>query len=172
VGPELGRLFKVYRQVLCWFDPGDAAAMFRAMPIFIWELQRTRQGIYGFPAIDGSGVKIATEQYAATFDPDDASREVSPGECARFHAAFVAPNFPALAPRCTKAVACLYTVTPDFQFVIDRHPQMPGVIVASPCSGHGFKHSAAIGEALADLAAGQAPRVDLAPFAFSRFQGP
>jgi sarcosine oxidase len=63
-------------------------------------------------------------------------------------------------------VSCLYTATPDFRFVIDRHPEMANVIVASPCSGHGFKHSAAIGEALAALARGITPRVDLSAFAW------
>ena len=68
-----------------------------------------------------------------------------------------------------KSVACLYTATPDFHFVIDRHPQMERVIVSSACSGHGFKHSAAIGEALADLVTEKPPRVDLAPFGWDRF---
>jgi sarcosine oxidase len=71
--------------------------------------------------------------------------------------------------RCVKAVTCLYTVTPDFGFVLDRHPQYERVLLASPCSGHGFKHSAAIGEALAEMATGGMPRFDLAPFALKRF---
>ena len=55
-----------------------------------------------------------------------------------------------MSPRCVRAVTCLYTVTPGFGFVIDRHPEWERVLVASPCSGHGFKHSAAIGEAIAE----------------------
>jgi sarcosine oxidase len=68
-----------------------------------------------------------------------------------------------------KSAACLYTATPDFHFVIDRHPGMRHVMVASPCSGHGFKHSAAIGEALATLALDGKSAFDLAPFALRRF---
>jgi len=68
-----------------------------------------------------------------------------------------------------RATTCLYTVTPDFGFVVDRHPQWRSVIVASPCSGHGFKHSAALGEALADLALERPPQFDLTAFAWSRF---
>ena len=71
--------------------------------------------------------------------------------------------------RCVKAASCLYTVTPDFGFVIDTLPGAERVIVASPCSGHGFKHSAAIGEALAEWVTDGAPRLDLAPFAIKRF---
>jgi sarcosine oxidase len=67
-----------------------------------------------------------------------------------------------------KAAVCLYTVTPDSRFVIDRLPSMPNVIVASPCSGHGFKHSAAIGECVARLATGGESPIDLTPFALPR----
>jgi sarcosine oxidase len=61
-------------------------------------------------------------------------------------------------------------VTRDFGFVIDRHPQHDRIIVASPCSGHGFKHSAALGEAIGDLAVGQPSRFDLGAFTLSRLQ--
>jgi sarcosine oxidase len=60
-------------------------------------------------------------------------------------------------------------VTRDFGFVVDRHPEMRNVIVASPCSGHGFKQSAALGEALADLVDGSAGALDLHPFSLARF---
>ena len=67
-----------------------------------------------------------------------------------------------------KAAACLYTVTPDSRFVIDRLPSSPNVIVASPCSGHGFKHSAAIGESLAQLVTSTDQRaIDLSTFALT-----
>ena len=85
------------------------------------------------------------------------------------HAKYVAPYLPDLSSRCIKAVSCLYTATPDAEFVIDFHPESKRVIVASPCSGHGFKHSAAIGEALAELAVDGKSRFDLRAFGFSRF---
>ena len=66
-----------------------------------------------------------------------------------------------------RSIACLYTTTPDFHFIVDRHPSMRDVIVASPCSGHGFKHSAAIGECLARLATGADSPIDLSPFALA-----
>ena len=56
-------------------------------------------------------------------------------------------------------MTCLYTVTPDSHFLIDRHPRNERVLVVSPCSGHGFKHSAGIGEAVAELATAGAQRV-------------
>jgi sarcosine oxidase len=60
----------------------------------------------------------------------------------------------------------LYTATPDFHFVIDRHPERAGVIVASACSGHGFKHSAAVGEAVAQLALDGRSILDIGNFSF------
>jgi sarcosine oxidase len=84
--------------------------------------------------------------------------------------ALVSPYMPHLTPECVRAVTCMYTVTPDWKFVIDRHPRHENVIVASPCSGHGFKHSAAIGEALAQLAMSGRSDIDLSAFSFDRFQ--
>lgn len=165
--------FKVSRQVLYWFDVDGPIDPWlpENCPIFIWDLRNRREGVYGFPAVDGprGGVKIATEQYLMTTTPEENVRDVTPDEIAHMHARYVAPYFPSLSARCVKAVTCLYTVTPDFGFVIDRHPGMDRVIVASPCSGHGFKHSAAIGEALAGLTLDGQSRFDLLAFGFARF---
>ena len=67
-----------------------------------------------------------------------------------------------------RAEACLYTNTPDGHFLIDFHHRHPQVILASPCSWHGFKHSAAIGEVLADLVTQSASRLDLGLFGRDR----
>jgi len=112
---------------------------------------------------------VATQQYEKTTTPDTVDRAVSPDETATMHRTYVAPYLPALSERCIKAVACLYTATPDSGFVIDNHPESDRVIIASPCSGHGFKHSAAIGEALAELTTEGRSRFDLRPFALQRF---
>ncbi len=163
----LAARFAVTRQVQYWFEAPDAASHAApAFPVFIWELQEKRHVIYGFPAIEGGLVKVATEQYDVTVAPDrlETQPEATEEERRWMHAELVAPYLPGVGPRCARAATCLYTATADFQFVIDRLPGSPRVIVASPCSGHGFKHSAAVGEALADLATGAAPRVDLSPF--------
>jgi sarcosine oxidase len=76
---------------------------------------------------------------------------------------------PQLSSRCLRSTTCLYTVTPDFGFVVDTLPGTSNVLIASPCSGHGFKHSPAIGEALAQWATGRAKPDALAPFAIDRF---
>ena len=67
------------------------------------------------------------------------------------------------------ATVCLYTNSPDENFILDTHPEHPAVFIASPCSGHGFKFSIAIGELIADDLMGEKPRFDLTPFRIGRF---
>ncbi len=167
---RLSGLFRVHRQVLFWFAPDDEDAFTVArFPTFIWELAGRAQAIYGFPAIDSDGVKIATEQYQTTTTPSLASSVIDPGEAAAMHEAYVAPFFSGVSAHCRKAQTCLYTVTPDFGFVIDRHPDSERVLIASCCSGHGFKHSPAIGEALAELVLDGRSTLDLSGFRLARF---
>jgi len=82
---------------------------------------------------------------------------------------YVKPYFPGLTEKCIKAASCIYTFTPDWGFVIDKHPKYKNVILASPCSGHGFKHSAAIGETLAELITEGKTSIDISGFTISRF---
>jgi sarcosine oxidase len=70
--------------------------------------------------------------------------------------------------RVVDAKACLYTVTPDAGFIVDQAPGMDRVMVVSACSGHGFKHSAALGEAIAEQIADGRSRIPLDTFALSR----
>jgi sarcosine oxidase len=169
LGGAFAKLLRVYSQTLFWFAPDDAAAFAPGrFPIFIW-----RHGagdddhFYGFPIV-GEGVKLATERFEKTTDPDHARPAPSPADAQRMYETQVRERLAGVSGRCLRAVTCLYTVTPDFAFLIDRHPEWERVIVASPCSGHGFKHSAAIGEALAQLALDGKSRLDLAPFALRR----
>ncbi len=172
--PEWAKCFTVSRQVVFWFDVGDSAAAFapERFPVFIWELQSSRQAIYGFPAIDGpkGGVKISTEQLEATTTPETVDRYVTEDEARAVYERLIAPHMPAVRPKCLRAAACLYTVTPDFGFVIDTHPEFERVLIASPCSGHGFKHSPAIGEALAQRVIDGTSRIDLGAFRIDRFR--
>ena len=176
VDPSLARHLRIYRQVLCWFDIEGSVTPFlpENFPVFIWELQGKPQGIYGFPAIDGArgGLKIATEQYAATTTPETVERQVSDAEIRVVYDEYVAPYISGLSRKCMKVATCLYTVTPDAGFVIDALPGADRVIIASPCSGHGFKHSAAIGEALSQWVIDGASQLDLGMFGWNRFDDP
>jgi sarcosine oxidase len=171
VDQNTAQLFRVFRQALHWFDLDGPIEDFEPgrFPIFIWEMQGAGKAIYGFPAIDGpcGGIKIATERYEATTAADN--RDPYADDAAEMHAALIADNIPGVGARCLRTEICLYTVTPDAGFVIDRHPERANVIFVSACSGHGFKHSAAIGEALAQWLVEGNSALDLSPFGLARF---
>ena len=161
---------EVYRQVMYWFDAGAAADDFvpGRMPIFIWMYGDGQEDyMYGFPTSDPvtPSLKVATEQYARTTLPDELVREVDAAEVLAMYRSRVAGRFPAIGPRALDARACMYTVTRNRDFLVDRLPDAPQVLVASACSGHGFKHSAALGEAIAQKVLGQEPDIDLRAFA-------
>ena len=74
------------------------------------------------------------------------------------------PRLAGVTPRCIRAAACLYTNTPDDHFLVDTDPRSERIIAMSPCSGHGFKHSTGLGEAVAQWVATGASNLDLSPF--------
>jgi sarcosine oxidase len=160
LGPHaLNAHFKVTRQILFWFKARDDAAHRQftpdRCPVFIWQLPG-EMVFYGFPALGGlsEGVKIATE-YDAPTTAYGADRTVSPQEIRHMVETFVKPAFPGLSDECVRTEVCLYTEVKGARFLIDRHPDHDRIIVASPCSGHGFKHSAALGELLSRMALGE-----------------
>jgi sarcosine oxidase len=169
VDDNTAQLFRVFRQVLHWFDLKGPIAAFEPgrFPIFIWE--GAGKAIYGFPAIDGpdGGIKIATERYETTTTADGPNQPME--DTAGMHRTLIADYIPGVGERCLRTETCLYTVTPDAGFVIDRHPDMDNVIFVSACSGHGFKHSAAIGESLAQWLVDGKSALDLSPFGLARF---
>jgi sarcosine oxidase len=141
------------RQLVAWFRPLRQPERFapERLPVFIVEEDGCHY--YGFPAIDEAGVKLGRMHYPGdqVTDPDSYARDVTPGELEPLRA-FLARRLPDAAGGLTRASACLFTNAPDGHFIVDRHPQHPEVVVASVCSGHGFKFSPVIGELLADLA--------------------
>jgi len=170
--PELAPAFTVSRQVLHWFALAHGAyEAHRDLPVFIWITgDGPEEFFYGFPAIDGpdGGLKVASEQFQATTTPATCRRGVCAEESRRMHARFLARRLPGLSARTVKATTCQYTSTADSGFAIGAHPGDADLLIVSPCSGHGFKHSAAIGEAVAQLALTGASAIDLQPFGLAR----
>jgi sarcosine oxidase len=168
IGEKYRGQFKVLRQVQYWFDIDGPIEPYlpENFPVFLWELQGKPQSIYGFPAIDGphGGFKLATEQYSTETTADTVSREVTPQETEAMFRDYVAPYFENASSRCLKSRVCLYTNVEGARFIIDTHPEQERVIVVSACSGHGFKHSAAIGEVVAQLVTDGEPGIDLSSF--------
>ena len=174
LGESYAQYFKIYRQVMYWFALATQAEQYapERFPVFIWIAgNRPRDMMYGFPAVNGpqGGIKIAAEQYDATVDPDAVPRAVSDAEISAMYAEYIAPHFPDVSGKCLRSATCLYTVTPDAKFIVDKFRGCENIIFASACSGHGFKHSAALGEALALQALGQPSRIDLSGFSARRF---
>jgi sarcosine oxidase len=150
---DLALPFTVTRQVLYWFQPIGGAEPFTIgkFPIFIWELPDGLQ-LYGFPLQPGvNGIKAAFFYRGPSCDPDTVNRIVSDEEVATIRAA-LAHVVPALNGTLINAATCLYTEVPDHHFIVALHPQHHNVVLASPCSGHGYKFCSVIGEVLADLA--------------------
>ncbi|HEY0203287.1 MAG TPA: N-methyl-L-tryptophan oxidase [Acetobacteraceae bacterium] len=171
-GAALAPHMAVTRQVLHWFSPADPAAFAPGRcPVYIWTYGNTpEEGFYGFPVPPGSdGVKIAMEQYqAVAADPDHLQREVTAEEAAHMHRAHLAERMPGLLPDPLRSVVCPYTMTRDGDFLVSRAPENDRVLLVSACSGHGFKHSAGLGEAVAEMVAGAAPVPALAGFTAGR----
>jgi sarcosine oxidase len=169
--PDLPVAIRVTRQVSGWFEPRDAtdAALFAPgrFPVFL--LQNQHGIYYGFPADGSHGIKIAKHHhFDEAVDPDRYDRSVSPRDEAAIRAVLGA-HLPGADGRLLAAKTCLYTMTPDGDFLIDQIPGHPQIIVASPCSGHGFKFAPMIGEILADLATTGATAHDISRFSLARF---
>jgi sarcosine oxidase len=171
LGAPFDRLLTVTRQVLHWFALDDVTAYGADAPVFIWMHGATDVDyLYGFPPMPGDArIKVATEQYARSTTASTIDRSVDPAESAEMYRRHVEGRLAGATPQVAQAAACLYTVTPDRGFIIDRHPGQDRVMVVSACSGHGFKHSAGIGDAVADALAGGGDRYDLSPFSVARF---
>jgi sarcosine oxidase len=155
--------FSIERQVLYWFEPQRATTQFhpRHCPIHLWQLDDNKL-FYGFPDL-GEGVKVARHHDGEITSAESVSRVVSTTEVNDMRA-IVRRHLPGADGPLRAATVCLYTNTPDEHFWIDRLPDCPQVLVASPCSGHGFKFSSAIGEILADHILRAEPRFDLTLF--------
>jgi sarcosine oxidase len=159
-GPWAGGLLKlphlrltVLRKSLFWYEPPAAHVQsFDAgsLPCFAFD---TPAGFfYGFPRLDGRGVKLAEHTGGrAVADPMAVDRSVDAGEQVRIEE-WIAAHLPALGRDRRDHATCLYTMSPDHHFVLGPHPDHPQVAIAAGFSGHGFKFASVVGEVLADLA--------------------
>jgi len=162
----------VERQSVFWLDPERESPHYDLgrLPIYAYEY-RAGNICYGFPRLP-RGVKASVMHDGATVaDPDDVNRVVDATEVNKLRAA-LRPILPALADAPVReSDVCLFTNTPDHDFIVDFHPSQPLVLISSPCSGHGFKFSSAIGEIQADLLTTGKSAFDLSPFRIGRWAG-
>ena len=171
LGAPFDRLLTVTRQTLFWYDAPDFAPFAPdRFPTFIWFVtDRLEDYFTSFPVTNpAEGIKMVASREGPDIDPETMRRTVDPAEPRDFYERHVAPNLVGVAPRVIRAQTCLYTNTPDSHFIVDEHPDMDRVLVVSACSGHGFKHAPALGEAVAERLAVGRSGIDLAPFALTR----
>jgi sarcosine oxidase len=166
---SLGLPLKVSRKLIWWlgiqepdrFAPG-------ALPIF--NTQTDFGGIYGFPVHEIVGLRIANGSAGTPADADSIDRTVYPHEVSQV-LPFAQRYLRYVSGEVVASGVCMYTMTPDGDFIIDRHPEHPQVVFAAGFSGHGFKFAPLVGEMLASLALD--PRAGaLQRFALSRFATP
>ncbi|WP_133554992.1 N-methyl-L-tryptophan oxidase [Algoriphagus boseongensis] len=150
LGVEQREGFKICRQILHWLEIEPGFDAWQNHPVWMWGFGSNPEDfIYGFPALDGKTVKMATELFLAIDHPDLLNREVSKEEQIQFWETKVKGRINGVLPNFVKSQVCFYTVTEDARFVIEPWNGDSRAILVSACSGHGFKHSAALGEKLA-----------------------
>lgn len=146
----LGARIKVPgREVFYFGTPaGDTRFAVPNMPNF------SEDGYYGFPSLDGRGVKVCPTTGPVTFDPDTDERIVTPHEARRARA-YLARRFPALKDQpITETRVCQLENTADEHFIVDWHPSWENVLIAGGGSGHAFKHGPVLGEYVAQRTVG------------------
>lgn len=155
--PNLGMRFRVLRKFVGWFPIQRQSYLASSgMPTYFFELPHGT--FYGFPSFDGETVKIAEHSGGDEItNPTNVVRELIPSETVRLEA-FLSKYLPDTTPTLVRHSVCLYTMSPDQHFVIDRHPHSRNVYFAAGFSGHGFKFCPVIGEIMADLV--QSDRTD------------
>jgi len=170
-GPWAGGLLglelplRLLQKVLLWFRPDDARWDLGNTPVFAFESGESL--LYGFPALDGRGAKIADHGGGElVIDPH---REEGAGEEDERIRALGQRFLTGLGEQPRERATCLYTSTPDGHPVLGEHPGWPGCFIAAGFSGHGFKHSIAFGEALASLALAGKATLPLGLFDPGRF---
>ncbi len=168
--PDLQQVAQPFRQVVAWYQPGDAFAVTPdRMPVFLRD-EGEAGSYFGFPAIGPDGFKVGKHcHFMEPVDPDQPNAPVNERDTALLDD-FVARRLPGTAGMRRATTTCRYTMLPGEDFLIDRLPSDPRVIVASPCSGHGYKFASVIGEILADLVIDGGSDLPIALFSLAALQ--
>jgi len=168
---DLNMRLSVRRKHLYWFPTADQDYHEdRGCPTYLYELPH---GVfYGFPRIDDLGVKAAEHSGGTVVsDPLNDPRELDSADLARVEE-FLASNLPGVRRPVGLRSVCFYTMSPDEHFIVDRSPCDPNILFAAGLSGHGFKFTSVLGEALADLAMYGQTELPIGFLSLARFQSP
>ena len=155
------------RQVPLWFSTGGKERFTASkMPVFIMEEEKG-SCYYGIPDV-GHGVKAARHHGGEVSGPDMVKREVTEGDIAPVRA-FISRRLKDLDGPPIESTTCIYSNTPDFDFVVGPHPGDQRTFILSACSGHGFKFASVLGEVVANLALGESAGFDISFLSPARF---
>lgn len=154
------------RKTFAWFDaPENLYGEASNFPGFSFQLKD--ECYYGFPSIDGAGLKVGRHDSGEPISASEAKAPFGQSDAAdlkRFLNGFM-PQVGALK----EGKTCMYAMSPDEDFIIDFHPAHKEIIIAAGFSGHGFKFASAVGEVLSELATRQQTTIDITPFSIKRF---
>lgn len=166
--PTLKLPIKIERQVLFWFSPRKNPDKFKSinMPNSGWDLDNGLS-FYTMPNLENRGFKVAMHHNGEFVDPDTLIRESNDSDL-KMVRGFLEEYIPDGNGELIDSKVCMYTDTPDQDFLIDSHPDDENIIICSPCSGHGFKFTPAIGEICSSLIINNSTKFDLDKFSLER----
>jgi sarcosine oxidase len=158
----------IRRKSLFWFQTiSPKYNLASGLPVFLYELPTGT--FYGFPQLDPRGVKVAEHSGGQTIaDPANVNRAIDPHDERQLHE-FLVACLPEVSTRVTDHATCLYTMSPDENFIVDLHPAHVNVVFAAGLSGHGFKFAPILGRALADLALDGTTQLPISFLSLGRF---
>jgi len=165
---ELSIPLQVTRKTVAWYDADESLYGTGRFPAFF--IDTPEEKFYGFPNVNGAGLKVGSHDAGEAVSPDNINREFRAGPANEGNLpSAVQRFFPQANGRLLKGSVCMYTNTPDEDFIIDRHPEHEHVFIISACSGHGFKFASTIGEIAAQWALTGRSELDVSPFTLRRF---
>jgi sarcosine oxidase len=167
---ELGLPLDVQRIVNVYFQPQrtDWWTAERGAPDFLLSVDEGE--FYGMPSIERLGIKIGRHDNGRSTTANSIDRAVSEAEVDELRQV-LDKYMPGSTGRVLQTLTCMYTMTPDEQYIIDRHPAHPQALYACGFSGTGFKFSCVVGEVLADLALEGRSRFEIDFMSAARFAG-
>jgi sarcosine oxidase len=164
----LGVSLRVQRNVQAWFSPASNLYDAGRFPAFLLDRAGLPAPLYGFPDF-GDGLKIAFHGHGLLTTADEVEREVEMDRDVTPIVRAMDQWMPGGAAKFREATPCMYSLTPDTNFVIDRHPAHANVVLCGGFSGHGFKFAPVIGEIAADLALDGSSRHEIDFLSLKRF---
>ena len=155
------------RKTFAWYEADEELYNENNLPGFA--IQAEDAFYYGFPSIDAAGLKVGRHDGGIPINPDEERMAFgkSPEDTGDLNS-FIHTYMPS-AGQLKYGKTCMYTMTPDEDFIIDLHPTHKNIAIAAGFSGHGFKFASAVGEALSQLIINGSTELDLTPFAINRF---